>query len=221
MGLITVNKKIAEEVHEVFHMMEHPLHHYHFKTLIVSPVNARKKYLHLIENETKNAKKGLPAFIHIKINNLVDQQMIDKLYEASQHGVKIKMMVRGICCLVPGIKGLSQNIEILSVVDRFLEHTRFLVFGNNDKPLHFITSADWMERNLDKRIEVGVPVYDKEIKKLIDLVFSFQWGDREKARIIDKYQKNAYKEATGNEAVIRSQTELQNYYRQLIENLGY
>jgi polyphosphate kinase len=221
MGLITVNKKIADEVREVFHMMEHPLHRYQFKTLIVSPVNARRKYLQLIENETKNAKKGLPAFIHIKINNLVDQQIIDKLYEASQHGVKIKMMVRGICCLVPGIKGLSQNIEILSIVDRFLEHTRFLVFGNNDKPLHFITSADWMERNLDKRIEVGVPVYDIEIKKLIDLVFSFQWGDREKARIIDKYQKNAYKEATGNEAVIRSQAELQNYYHQLIENLGY
>ena len=130
-------------------------------------------------------------------------------------------MVRGICCLVPGIKGLSQNIEILSIVDRFLEHTRFLVFGNNDNPLHFITSADWMERNLDKRIEVGVPVYDEEIKKLIDLVFSFQWGDREKARIVDKYQKNAYKEATGNEAVIRSQAELQSYYHQLIENLGY
>lgn len=221
MGLITVNKKIAEEVHEVFHMMEHPLHHYHFKTLIVSPVNARKKYLNLIANETKNAKNGLPAFIHIKINNLVDQQMIDKLYEASQHGVKIKLMVRGICCLIPGIKGMSQNIEILSVVDRFLEHTRFLVFGNNDKPLHFITSADWMERNLDKRIEVGTPVYDPEIKKNMDLIFSFQWGDREKARIIDKLQKNAYKEATGNEAVIRSQVEIQNYYRHMIEKLGY
>lgn len=221
MGLITVNRKIAEEVQEVFQMMEHPLHHHAFKTLIVSPVNARKKYLSLIANETKNARKGLPAFIHIKINNLVDPEMIDKLYEASQSGVKIKLMVRGICCLVPGVKGLSQNIEILSVVDRFLEHTRFLVFGNNNNPLHFITSADWMERNLDKRIEVGTPVYDKEIKKLIDLVFSFQWGDREKARIIDKYQKNAYKEASGTEAIIRSQVELQNYYRQLIENLGY
>jgi polyphosphate kinase len=221
MGLITVNKKIAEEVQEVFHMMEHTLHHPHFKTLIVSPVNARKKYLSLISNETKNAKKGLPAFIHMKINNLVDTEMIDKLYEASQNGVKIKLMVRGICCLVPGIKGLSQNIEILSVVDRFLEHTRFLIFGNNDKPLHFISSADWMERNLDKRIEVGAPIYDKTLKKQIDLVFSMQWGDREKARIIDKYQKNAYKEATGTEAVIRSQVELQNYYRQLVENLGY
>lgn len=220
MGLLTVNKKIAEEVHEVFHMMEHALHHHHFKTLIVSPVNARKKYISLIVNETKNAKKGLPAFIHMKINNLVDQQMIDKLYEASQHGVKIKLMVRGICCLVPGIKGLSQNIEILSVVDRFLEHTRFLIFGNNEKPLYFITSADWMERNLDKRIEVGTPIYDEGLKNQINLVFSMQWGDREKARIIDKYQKNAYKEATGTEAVIRSQVELQNYYRNLIEQMG-
>ncbi len=221
MGLITVNKKIAAEVHEVFHMMEHKLHNYHFKTLIVSPVNAREKYLSLIANETKNAKKGLPAYIHMKINNLVDQEMIDKLYEASQHGVKIKLMVRGICCLIPGIKGMSQNIEILSVVDRFLEHTRFLIFGNNDEPLYFITSADWMERNLDKRIEVGAPIYDQALKDQISLIFGMQWGDREKARIIDKLQKNSYKEATGNEAVIRSQGEIQHYYRQLIENLGY
>ena len=221
MGLITVNKKIAEEVQEVFHMMEHTLHRHHFKTLIVSPVNARKKYMSLIMNETKNAKKGLPAFIHIKINNLVDSQLIDKLYEASQHGVKIKLMVRGICCLVPGIKGLSENIEVLSIVDRFLEHSRFLIFGNNNKPLYFISSADWMERNLDKRIEVGAPIFDNILKEQINLVFSMQWGDREKARIIDKHQKNSYKEATGSEAVIRSQVELQNYYRQLIENLGH
>jgi len=221
MGLITVNPKIAEEVHQVFHIMEHKLHNYHFKTLIVSPVNSRKKYVHLITNETKNAKKGLPAFIHIKINNLVDPEMIDKLYEASQSGVKIKLMIRGICCLVPGIKGLSENIEIHSVVDRFLEHTRFLIFGNNNKPLYFITSADWMERNLDKRIEVGAPIFEKALKDQINLVFAMQWGDREKARIIDKYQKNAYKEAVGTEAVIRSQVELQNYYRQLVENLGY
>lgn len=219
MGLITVNKKVAEEVYEVFQMMEHPLHQYSFKTLIVSPINARKKYLNLITNETKNAQKGLPAFINIKINNLVDQQLIDKLYEASQNGVKIKLMVRGICCLVPGIKGLSQNIEILSVVDRFLEHTRFLIFGNNDNPLYYITSADWMERNLDKRIEVGAPIFDETLKNQMNLVFSMQWGDRQKARIIDKYQKNAYMEASDTEAVIRSQIELQNYYRQLIENL--
>ncbi|WP_430405519.1 polyphosphate kinase 1 [Fluviicola sp.] len=221
MGLITVNPKIAEEVHQVFQMMEHNLHNHHFKTLIVSPVNSRKKYAQLITNETKNAKKGLPAFIHMKINNLVDSEMIDKLYEASQNGVKIKLMIRGICCLVPGIKGLSENIEIHSVVDRFLEHTRFLIFGNNNKPLYFITSADWMERNLDKRIEVGTPIFDKALKDQINLVFSMQWGDREKARIIDKYQKNTYKEATGTEAIIRSQVELQNHYRQLVENLGY
>ncbi|MNE47401.1 Polyphosphate kinase [compost metagenome] len=125
--------------------------------------------------------------------------------------------MRGICCLIPGIKGLSENIEILSVVDRFLEHTRFLVFGNNNKPLYFITSADWMERNLDKRIEVGTPIYDKAIQEQIKLIFAFQWSDREKARIIDKMQKNSYKEASGNEAIIRSQVELQNHYRHLIE----
>ncbi|AEA43470.1 polyphosphate kinase 1 [Fluviicola taffensis] len=219
LGLITVNKKIAEEVLHVFHMMEHPLHHYHFKNLIVSPINARKKYLHLINNETKNAKNGLPAYIHIKINNLVDSQLIDKLYEASQYGVKIKLMIRGICCLVPGIKGLSENIEILSVVDRFLEHTRYLVFGNNNKPQYFISSADWMERNLDKRIEVGAPILDKRLQEKIKFIFALQWSDREKARIIDKLQRNNYKEAVGNEAIIRSQEELQSHYHQLIEEL--
>lgn len=217
LGLLTVNKKIAHEVSQVFHIMEHALHNHQFKTLIVSPINARRKYLQLINNETKNAKNGLPAFIYIKINNLVDSQLIDKLYEASQNGVKIKLIVRGICCLVPGIKGLSQNIEIISIVDRFLEHTRLLVFGNNDNPLYFITSADWMERNLDKRIEVGTPIYDTAIQEQIKLLFAMQWSDREKARIIDKLQKNNYKEASGHEAIIRSQVELQHYYHHLID----
>jgi polyphosphate kinase len=221
LGLITVHKKIAEEVHQVFQMMESPLHNNQFKNLIVSPTNARKKYLNLIANETKNAKKGLPAYIHIKINNLVDSQLIDKLYEASQNGVKIKLMVRGICCLVPGIKGLSENIEIISIVDRFLEHTRYLVFGNNEKPLYYITSADWMERNLDKRIEVGTPILDETIQEKIKFIFAIQWSDREKARIIDKLQRNNYKEAIGDEATIRSQSVLQAHYHQLIEELGY
>lgn len=218
MGLLTANKKIATEVSHVFKMMENELYQYPFKILFVSPINARKKYIQLIENETANAKKGLPASIRIKINNLVDLEMINKLYEASQSGVKIQLIVRGICCLVPGIKKLSHNIEVISIVDRFLEHTRYLIFGNNDNPLYFITSGDWMERNLDKRIEVGTPIFDKNIQEEINLNFALQWADREKARNIDKNQKNEYKEAIGDEAVIRSQVHLQHYYQQLIED---
>lgn len=214
LGLLTVHKKIAQEVEHVFHIMEHALHRHQFKTLLVSPINARRKFIQLIDNERKNALKGKPAFIKIKINNLVDSAMIQKLYDASKAGVKIELIVRGICCLVPQVKGLSENIEVISIVGRFLEHSRFLIFGNDGDPLHYITSGDWMERNLDKRIEVGTPVYDERIKARLDMIFSLQWNDRMKARIIDKHQRNHYKEARGEEALLHSQQALDDLYKE-------
>lgn len=214
LGLLTVHKKIALEVEHVFHIMEHALHRHQFKTLLVSPINARRKFIQLIDNERKNALKGKPAFIKIKINNLVDSTMIQKLYEASKAGVKIELIVRGICCLIPQVKGLSENIEVISIVGRFLEHSRFLIFGNDGDPLHYITSGDWMERNLDKRIEVGTPVYDERIKARLDMIFSLQWNDRMKARIIDKHQRNHYKEARGEEALLHSQQALDDLYKE-------
>jgi polyphosphate kinase len=212
LGLLTVNKKIANEVEHVFHMMEHTLHHHSFKHLLVSPINARKKFIALIENERKFAEKGKPAFIRIKINNLVDAPMIEKLYNASRAGVKIELIVRGICCLIPGVKGMSENIQVISIVDRYLEHSRLFIFGNDGDPLYFISSADWMERNLDKRIEVGAPIFEEHLKNELNLIFNLQWNDRTKARIIDKMQRNHYKEAKGLEAELHSQHALKEHY---------
>lgn len=213
-GLLTVNKKIAHEVEHVFHMMEHSLHHHNFKMLLVSPINARRTFIRLIDNERKNALKGKPAYIRIKINNLVDKVMIDKLYEASKAGVKIELIVRGVCCLVPGVKNQSENIEVISIIGRFLEHTRFMIFCNDNKPLYYLASGDWMERNLDKRIEVAAPIFEENIKTHLEIIFNLQWSDRMKARIIDKNQRNHYKEARGEEALLHSQQALDDMYRE-------
>jgi polyphosphate kinase len=161
----------------------------------------------------KAAKKGDTARIQIKINNLVDKQLIQKLYEASTAGVKIQLIIRGVCCLIPGIKGKSENIEVISIVDRFLEHTRMQIFHNNGDPLYFISSADWMERNMDQRIEVGTPIYDKKIQKELKEIFDIQWNDNVKARIVDKKQVNSYKKTVENDKMNRSQYELMNRYK--------
>jgi len=140
----------------------------------------------------------------IKLNNFVDEEMIEKLYQASQAGVKIQMIIRGICCLVPGVKGVSENIEVISILDRYLEHTRIFVFANSGDELMYISSADWMGRNLDRRIEVAAPIYDPEIKADIRKTLEFQLNDNQKARIIDDNQNtNFYK--TGGSKKVRSQ----------------
>ena len=147
----------------------------------------------------------------MKINNLVDKKLIDKLYEASTAGVEIDLIVRGVCCLVPGIKKTSERIRVISIVDRFLEHSRFMIFHNNGNPHYYLTSGDWMERNLDKRIEVGCPVYQKDIQAELQLLFDTQWRDNVKARIIDKKQLNHHVET--HEPRIHSQVWLQAYYQ--------
>jgi polyphosphate kinase len=193
--------------------MEHALHNFTFNELHVSPLNARRKLTSLIQNEIKNAKQGNEAFIDLKINNLVDTKLIHKLYDASNAGVKIRLIVRGVCCLIPKMKNKSENIEAISIVDRFLEHSRFMKFGNGGKPLYFISSADWMERNMDNRIEVGVPVYAQHIQEQIDDIFTLMWSDNIKARIIDKKLSNKYKEQNGEPK--RGQILLQEYYNNL------
>src|SRR5690606_3645994 len=140
----------------------------------------------LIDNEIENVKKGNPAYIKIKLNSISSYMMIDKLYEASQAGVKIKMIIRGICCLVPGVPGMSENIEIISIIDKFLEHTRLLIFCNDNNPKVFISSADWMTRNIENRVEVTCPIYDSEIKKELMDIFEICWNDNVKARILDE-----------------------------------
>ncbi|MDH3269190.1 MAG: polyphosphate kinase 1, partial [Ignavibacteria bacterium] len=206
-GLLTSSQELGKEVKKVFNYLERKSDHEKFKHLLVAPFNLRKKLLELIDNEIKNIQEGKPAVITLKLNSLEDRKMIKKLCEASQAGVKIKLIIRGICCLVPGIKGLSENIETISIVDRFLEHARVYVFHNNGDIKYFLSSADGMKRNLSRRIEVAFPIYDDTIKKSLQKMIDLQWNDNLKARMIDKDQKNDYKR-NKIENNIRSQYEI-------------
>jgi polyphosphate kinase len=212
LALLTAEPKVANEVKKVFRLLENNLERGIFKELMVSPFNARRKINALIEREIKHAKAGKEAFIRLKINNLTDKKLIDKLYLASSSGVKIEMIIRGICCLIPGLKGKSENITIISIVDRYLEHARFMIFANDGKPEYFISSADWMERNLDKRIEVGAPILDKDLQKEIDTIFSYQWRGSVKSRLIRKDLKNVYRKAEGQP--FHAQVMLYEYYKE-------
>lgn len=212
LGLMTANNVIGIEVERVFNILHGFTNNLNFKELIVSPFNVRKRFADLIQNEINFAKKGKKAKIKIKMNNLVDQEMIGLLYHASQQGVKIEMVIRGICCLVPGVEGLSKNIHVRSIVGRYLEHSRFMIFENGGNRRHFISSADWMERNLDKRIEVGVELHQKDIKERLEMIFKFLWKGNVKSRIIDAEQRNRY---VGNrENSFNAQEELYNYYKE-------
>lgn len=213
-ALLTADMGIAREVKKVFRFLENNLERGVFRHLTISPFNTRRKTIALIDEEIKNASKKLPSFIRIKLNNLTDAKMIEKLYEASRAGVKIQLIIRGICCLIPAVEGRSENIEVISIVDRYLEHSRFMIFHNNGKPLYFITSADWMERNLDQRIEVGCAVLDKEVQKELDVIFNYQWRGNVKSRVICKNLKNTYRKAPDS-IPFHAQVELYKYYKRL------
>lgn len=210
-SLLTANTDITKEVAKIFEFMELNYKRATYKHLFVSPFNQRRRLVSLINNEIENAEKGLPAYITLKLNNLVDESMIRKLYEASQAGVKIRMMIRGICSLVPGVKGVSENIEVYSVIDRYLEHARVMVFANGGKELFFLSSADWMTRNLDHRIEVTTPVYCKHLQKELSEILDIQFKDNVKCRLMNKHQDNTYLETNGTP--IRSQMELYKYFK--------
>jgi len=211
--LLTANKKITSDVNKVFHLFEAKYNQPDFDCLIVSPFKTRSFFKHLIDIEIRNVKNGKPAWIIIKLNNLVDNNIIDKLYEASQAGVKISMIVRGICVLKPGVKGLSENIEAISIIDRFLEHSRTFVFCNNNNPKYFIGSADWMQRNFDNRIEVTTPVFDKSIQADLWQMLQIQLNDNVKARIISATSTNNTYKKDDNPVKIRSQIEFYNYLK--------
>jgi polyphosphate kinase len=214
-ALISSDKRIANEVEKIFEYFENTYRFYDYKHLLVSPLFMRKKLIKLIDNEIKHAKEGKDAYIILKINNLVDPDMIKKLYQANCHGVKIKLIVRGICSLVPGIPGLSENIEAISIVDKFLEHARVFIFCNNNQEKYYISSADWMTRNLDTRIEVASPIYDPELQKELRNIIEFALKDNVKARIIDQEHTNAYRRNDSEER-IRSQFEIYKYYKSLV-----
>ena len=217
LGLLTADKEISLEVSRVFGMLENNLERHAFRNLLVSPFNTRRKLMALIEREIKFAKAKKPAHIKLKFNNLTDIKLIDKLYAASKAGVKIELIIRGICCLQPDVKGLSDNISAISIVDRYLEHARFLIFSNNGQPEYFISSADWMERNLDQRIEVGARIKDVRIQQEIDLIFDYQLKGSIKARSISANYKNAYSKR--NLPPFHAQQELHAHYLRLSEEV--
>lgn len=217
-ALFTKNEKLTEEVDSVFDFIEAPYIQPKFEHLMVSPVNSRSQIYKLIEREISNAQKGKEAKITVKVNNLVDEGIIERLYYASQAGVKINMIVRGMCSLTTNVKNLSTNISIRSIVDRFLEHPRVMIFHNDGDNKIFISSADWMTRNLDHRIEVATPIFSKKLKKIIKDIMDIQLADNVKARIIDEKQTNKYVEPKPGEKIVRSQYEIYKYLSHLEEN---
>lgn len=210
LSLFTCNDELASEGIQVFDLIQNPYRKVRFNHLQVSPINSRSKIQSLIRQEIQHHAQGNKGKITIKINNLVDQELIDDLYRASQAGVKIRMIIRGMCSLIPGKKGLSENIKIVSIVDRFLEHPRIMVFENAGDKKVYISSADWMTRNMDYRIEVGCPVYDETAKQTIIDLLELQFKDTLKARVIDETQTNAYVKR-GNRKHLRSQIETHAY----------
>ncbi len=209
--LFTAHKGMANEVNKMFDFFENTYKNYSFRHLIPSPLHTRKKMYRLIDNEIKNADAGKEAYIILKINSLVDKEIIYKMYQANNHGVKIKIIIRGICSLIPGVPGMSENIEAISIVDKFLEHSRIIIFCNGGDELYYISSADWMTRNLDRRIEITCPIYDKDIKNEIRNMIELQLKDNTKARIINIHQDNPYVKSD-TQPPIRSQEELYKYY---------
>jgi polyphosphate kinase len=209
--LLTTNKKITNEVFKAFSFFSVNYKKDNYYHLVLSPFFLRNKINTLIENEIKNAKAGKKAYIYLKLNNLTDTEIINYLYEASNAGVKIRLIIRGMLSLIPGVKKLSENIKAISIVDRFLEHSRFFIFCNGGNEQVYISSADLMPRNLDYRIEVTCPVFDKAIRCEIRGIFDIQWSDNVKARKFDEKQSNQF--IKSDKGIIHSQVEVYNFLK--------
>lgn len=205
-SLLTTDKRITREIVKLFEFFENNYKTGNYRHLLVSPFTLRRRLITFINTEIKNVLDGKDAYIIIKANSMFDKGMIDALYMASNAGVKINLIIRGICSLVPGIPGQSENISVISIVDRFLEHSRIFIFCNGGDEKYFISSADWMTRNIDRRVEVSCPVYDKNIQKEIREFIDIQLKDNTKSRIIDKKLKNKYRREPEKKPV-RAQTD--------------
>jgi polyphosphate kinase len=214
--LFTAHQQILKDMAKVFEFFQINYRVYRYKHLVVSPHYTRSKFIKLIDREILNANLGRPAYIKLKMNSLSDIKMIDKLYDASRAGVKIQLIIRGICSLIPGVPGMSDNIEAISIVDAYLEHTRVYIFGNEDNPEVFISSADFMSRNLDIRVEVTCPIYQDDIKKELIETFDIGWKGNVKARFHSEKLDNKYR-MRGNNPVFRAQLETYQYYRDKLE----
>ncbi|EJG0765607.1 polyphosphate kinase 1 [Vibrio parahaemolyticus O5:K30] len=213
-SLLTADQEITNEVRNVFGYIENPYRPVKFNHLMVSPRNSRTQIYRLIDNEIANAKAGKKAGLTIKVNNLVDKGIVTRLYAASNAGVNINMIIRGMCALVPGIEGVSENIRIISIVDRFLEHPRVVITHNDGDPQVYISSADWMTRNIDHRIEVAAPVRDPRLKQRIIDITNIHFTDTVKARLIDKEMSNSYV-PRGNRKKVRSQVAIYDYLKNI------
>ncbi len=217
LGLFTTDTRLTDEVSRIFNHLENikaptpPFEH-----LLTGQFNLRKGLHKLIDKEIKNAKAGKKGLIILKLNSLQDPEMINRLYEASNAGVKVKLIIRGICSIIPKIKGYSENIQIISIVDRFLEHARIYYFYNGGKQIIYLSSADWMTRNLSHRIEAAFPIYDQNIHKEIRNFLRIQLKDNVKARIIDGKKDSAYK-SDGSDMKIRSQLETYYYLKRKLD----
>jgi polyphosphate kinase len=212
-SLLTADKNITDEISSVFDFYANNFKTGVYKHLAVAPFFMRQTFVNLIDKEISNAKAGKKASMILKMNSLVDKDMIEKLYEASQAGVQITLIVRGICSLVTEIAGYSDNIKAYSIVDKYLEHARVFIFANGGNEKIYITSADWMSRNLDSRSEVAVPILDADVKKQIKDIINIQISGNTKVRILDRLQQNLYKKAKPGERKIRVQDEIYNYLK--------
>jgi polyphosphate kinase len=212
--LLTSDRQIMADVNKIFNYLENPLKRIGLlracKTLFVSPINMRRQFIFLINKEIKNAKLKKPASITLKVNSLSDHHLIEKLYEASIAGVEVKLIIRGICCMFTEAKRNKKNIQAVSIIDEYLEHARVIIFENNGSKKVFISSADWMVRNIDHRIEVACPILEKDIQQELIDITNIQLSDNVKARILDNNQDNDYVNPR-NTKKIRSQIETYNY----------
>lgn len=215
--LFTSHQQILKDADKVFDFFEVNYRVHRYKHLVVSPHYTRNKLYKLIDREIMHALSGKETYIKLKMNSLSDTRMIDKLYDASRAGVKIQLIIRGICCLIPGVKGMSENIEAISIVDNFLEHARIFIFGNHGKPEVYISSADFMTRNIDARVEVTCPIYDENIKFELIESFDVGWKGNVKARYHSEKLDNKYRVRKESDRVFRAQLETYNYYRNQLE----
>jgi len=211
-SLLTSNTRICQDVYKVFDLLEAKIIPPTFDQLVVAPYAIRNFFIQKLDNEIKIAREGKEAWAFLKMNSLVDKPVARKLYEASQAGVRIRLIVRGICIIFPGVPELSENIEAISIVDKFLEHSRVYVFGNDGNPDYYIASADFMTRNFDHRVEVVCPVTDPGLRKELWDILQIQWNDNTKARYLGPDNLNQYR-TTECKQRHRAQFEIYEYFK--------
>lgn len=209
--LMTSDTKITNEVSKTFAFLEKNYKKENYYHIIASPFYTRTRISRLIKNEIENARNGEKAYIHLKLNNLVDKDIIELLYLASREGVDVRLNIRAMFSLVTGISDLSDNIKAIGIVDRFLEHTRIMIFGNKGNEKVYLTSGDLMTRNIERRVEIACPILNSELKQELRDIFDIQWKDNVKARMLDKNLENSI--AENDKEAFRSQVEIYKYLK--------